>query len=78
MTPLVKRLEAARLVTRRRNPDDERQVQVRLTERGAALQAECGCLADALIERSGMAGKRLTALNKDIQALRDALTEKRP
>jgi|SRR5271157_5921025 len=78
VTPLVKRVEAAGLVTRTRNPEDERQVQVRLTERGVALREECGCLAEALIERSGMAGKRLAALNKDVQALRDALTERRP
>jgi DNA-binding MarR family transcriptional regulator len=77
VTPLVKRLEAAGLVARRRDPADERQVIVRLTERGAALHGECGCLAEALIERSGMAGKRLAALNKDVQALRDALTERR-
>ncbi len=78
VTPLVKRLEAARLVTRARNPNDERQVQVRLTERGAALREECGCLAEALIERSGMAAKWLAALNADIKALRHALTERRP
>jgi hypothetical protein len=42
------------------------------------LREECGCLAEALIERSGMAGKRLAALNKDVQALRDALMERRP
>jgi DNA-binding MarR family transcriptional regulator len=78
VTPLVKRLEAGGLVTRTRKPEDERQVQVHLTKRGAAMQEECGCLAEALIERSGMAGKRLAALNKDVQALRDALTETRP
>jgi DNA-binding MarR family transcriptional regulator len=77
VTPLAKRLEAAGLVSRMRNPNDERQVKVRLTERGSALHEECGCLAEALIERSGMAGKRLAALNKDVQALRDALTERR-
>ncbi len=78
VTPLVKRLEAAGLLTRARNPQDERQVQVSLTGRGAALQAECGCLAEALVARSGMAGPRLAALNRDVQALRDALTERRP
>ncbi len=77
VTPLVKRLEVAGLVTRARNPEDERQVQVRLTERGMALQEECGCLAEALVERSGMAGTRLAVLNTDVQALRDALTERR-
>jgi len=78
VTPLVKRLEAAGLVTRTRNPEDERQVQVRLTAPGAALQEECGCLAEALVERSGMTGKRLAALNENVQALRDALTERQP
>lgn len=77
VTPLVKRLEAAELVLRRRNKQDERQVHVRLTERGTALQEECGCLAEALIERSGLAAKRLAVLNKDVQALRDALTERK-
>lgn len=78
LTPLVKRLEAAGLVTRTRNPDDERQVQVCLTERGATLQEECGCLAEALIAQSGMAGKRLAALNRDVKALRAALAGKQP
>lgn len=78
VTPLVKRLEAAGLVTRTRNPEDERQVQVRLTQRGAARREECGCLAETLVERSGMMGGQLAALNKDVQALRDALTERRP
>ena len=78
VTPLIKRLEAAGLVTRTRNPLDERQVQVRLTNPGAALRDECGCLAEALIERSGLPGKQLATLNKDVQALRDALTERRP
>ena len=76
ITPLVKRLEAAGFVTRTRNPKDERQVHVRLTARGAALREECGCLAEALIARSGMTGTRLAALNKDIKALRDALTDR--
>lgn len=78
VTPLVKRLEAAGLLTRMRETEDERRVQVRLTERGAALREDCGCLAEALVARSGMQGTQLAALNRDIQALRDALTEKQP
>ena len=74
VTPLVKRLESAGLVTRARNPEDERQLQVRLTERGVGLQEECGCLAETLIARSGMVLKRLAALNEEIKTLREALT----
>jgi MarR family transcriptional regulator, organic hydroperoxide resistance regulator len=40
ITPLVKRLEAAGLVTRTRDPDDERRVLVDLTSRGRDLEAE--------------------------------------
>jgi MarR family transcriptional regulator, organic hydroperoxide resistance regulator len=73
ITPLVKRLEAAGFVTRERNPEDERQVQVRLTARGAAMREECGCLAEALLERAGMSGEQLGALNRQVQTLWQAL-----
>src|SRR6201996_5696131 len=39
ITPLVKRLEAAGHVARQRNPADERQVKVRLTNNGHAIRA---------------------------------------
>ena len=73
VTPLVKRLEAAGLLTRTRNPADERQVQVRLTERGADMRSRCGCLAEALLERTGMKGADLQALNGQVKALWEAL-----
>jgi DNA-binding MarR family transcriptional regulator len=73
ITPLVKRLEAAGFVGRLRNPADERQVQVRLTASGKALRADTACLADTLLERSGMTADQLTTLNGQIQSLRDAL-----
>ncbi|MDB5457738.1 MAG: MarR family transcriptional regulator [Caulobacter sp.] len=73
ITPLVKRLELAGFVGRLRNPADERQVQVRLTAKGAALRAETGCLTEALLRRSGMSVDQIIALNGQVQALRDAL-----
>ncbi|MBX6385963.1 MAG: MarR family transcriptional regulator [Microbispora sp.] len=38
LTPLLKRLEANGLVRRERRPDDERTVQITLTDKGAALR----------------------------------------
>src|SRR3954452_21193280 len=38
LTPLLKRLEAAGYLTRTRDPEDERQVRVRLTAAGRALK----------------------------------------
>lgn len=73
VTPLVKRLEAASLVTRARNPADERQVQVSLTDKGRAIREDCGCLGEMLFERSGMALADLGDLNRRVQALRDAV-----
>jgi DNA-binding MarR family transcriptional regulator len=73
ITPLVKRLEAAGFVDRLRNPADERQVQVRLTAKGQAMRAETKCLADTLLERSGMTADQIMKLNGKIQSLRDAL-----
>lgn len=40
LTPLLKRMEGAGLITRSRDPEDERRVVIGLTERGKALRAE--------------------------------------
>jgi DNA-binding MarR family transcriptional regulator len=69
VTPLVKRLEAAGLVKRTRGADDERRVDVTMTQAGQALLKRSKCLGDLMIERSGMTGGELEALNKRIQAL---------
>ena len=75
ITPLVKRLEAASLVTRARQADDERRVLVSLTDRGWALKQESRCLGEALFARAGMEPGELIALNREVQRLRDALAE---
>jgi DNA-binding MarR family transcriptional regulator len=72
ITPLVKRLEQAGHVVRKRNPSDERQVKVSLTDQGRAVRAETRTLAEALDDKSGMTVDGLVDLNSRIQALRDA------
>ncbi len=73
VTPTVKRMEQAGLITRQRSDVDERQVKVRLTNPGRALLARSDCLGDTLVARSGMTPKQIEALNQRVQALRDAL-----
>jgi DNA-binding MarR family transcriptional regulator len=73
ITPLVKRLEQAGLVARRRGVVDERQVQVSLTDAGRALLNQCDCLGETLLARSAMTLDQLDALNRQVQALRAAL-----
>lgn len=74
VTPLVKRLEAAKLVTRTRNPKDERQVNVRLTGKGREVRRDAQCLTDQLL-RSGLNPTQLVALNEQVADLRDRLTK---
>jgi DNA-binding MarR family transcriptional regulator len=74
VTPLVKRLESAKLVTRTRNILDERQVNVRLTERGRKLRVDAQCLTDQLL-LSGLKPAQLVALNKQVADLRDRLAK---
>lgn len=73
MTPLLKRLETAGLVGRVRNPQNERQVIVTLTDAGHALKAKAGCLGEALLEASGSTTGELGELNARIRSLRDAV-----
>lgn len=74
VTPLVKRLEAAMLVTRTRNPRDEREVNVRLTDKGRKLRLDAQCLTDQLL-RSGLNPKHLMALNEQVADLRNRLAK---
>jgi DNA-binding MarR family transcriptional regulator len=77
ITPLVKRLEAAGFITRRRNPEDERQVIVNLTDKGTAMRQQSKCLTETLLERSGLAVPDIVRLNREVSALRDTLRKTR-
>lgn len=72
ITPLVKRLEQAGRLVRQRNPSDERQVRVQLTDQGRAVRAQTRTLADALYDKSGMTVDEVADLNTRVKVLRDA------
>ncbi|MFB0874502.1 MULTISPECIES: MarR family winged helix-turn-helix transcriptional regulator [unclassified Sphingobium] len=73
LTPLLKRLEAAGFVKRTRNPANERQVVVALTDTGRALRSRAGCLGEALVRASQQTIGELGDLNADVRRLRDAI-----
>lgn len=73
LTPLLKRLEVAGLVTRTRNPDDERQVLIDLTSPGRAMEARARCLNEKLLESSTMSVRDIDALNEAVRRLTEAL-----
>jgi len=73
LTPLLKRLEAAHLIKRTRSREDERQVLVALTSQGQALKEKARGVPPAILAASGCSIGELTALKKNLLALRDQL-----
>jgi DNA-binding MarR family transcriptional regulator len=68
LSPLLKRLEAAGLVTRTRRAEDERQLDVALTEAGRALRADAERIPSAVVDRLGID-------LADLESLHAALTQ---
>jgi MarR family transcriptional regulator, organic hydroperoxide resistance regulator len=54
LSPLLKRLESAGFVQRRRVPGNERTLAVTLSERGRALRADAERIPPAVVKRLGM------------------------
>src|SRR4051812_10881451 len=63
LSPLLKRLEAAGLLRRERDPRDQRNLALALTERGQALRAEAEKIPAGIVERLGMPLEELMALH---------------
>jgi MarR family transcriptional regulator, organic hydroperoxide resistance regulator len=76
LSPLLKRLEAVGLVTRRRDPADERTLAVTLTEAGRRLREQAEKVPPAIVARLGMEVPELetlhAALTQVIAAAREA------
>ncbi|WP_395397236.1 MarR family transcriptional regulator [Novosphingobium sp. BL-8A] len=73
LTPLIKRLEAAGFVTRRRDTADERVVRVALTEKGRETMKEARCVPQEVLAATGMTIPELKHLNETMKALRGNL-----
>lgn len=74
LTPLIKRLESADLVSRVRDPQDERVVRVTLTPTGRSLADEAlQCVPSEILRATGMSDDDLNELNRAMVALGSAL-----
>ena len=75
LTPLLKRLQAAGYIARSRCPKDERQVRIRLTEAGRALQERARAHHPEWVDRVfGQDRAAAQTLKQQIVALRNKLT----
>jgi DNA-binding MarR family transcriptional regulator len=69
LSPLLRRLEKAGLVDRRRNPADERALAVELTEEGRALRERALQVPPTVMSRLGMSWTDLAAVRDTLLAL---------
>jgi MarR family transcriptional regulator, organic hydroperoxide resistance regulator len=74
LTPLLKRLEAAGLVSRLRDAADERRVLIRLTADGRQLKARAARIPGCVLQASQCDVAEAMALTRQVQALRDRLS----
>jgi DNA-binding MarR family transcriptional regulator len=67
LSPLLKRLETAGLVTRTRNARDDRALDIELTAEGRALRSQAEAVPGTIVERLGMP-------LEELERMRDSLT----
>lgn len=68
LSPLLKRLQAIGYLTRRRDPHDERSLEISLTREGGELRTQALGVPPAIVQRLGMEVESL-------EHLRNALTD---
>ena len=75
LTPLLKRMEAAGLLSRTRAADDERQVIIALTPNGYALRLQAAALPESLLAASGCSLEQATGMKQQLNDLRNSLLD---
>jgi len=73
LTPLLKRLEANGLVSRNRDPHDERQVRIVLSAEGRALRAKAQEIPEQVLCASGQQLRELGRIRAELARVRDDL-----
>ncbi|NNP70603.1 MarR family transcriptional regulator [Acinetobacter sp. Ac_5812] len=75
LTPLLKKLEAGGLITRKRSSQDERQVIITLTAQGQALQLQATDIPNQLTQAASCSPTTLLALKDQLSELRSNLNK---
>lgn len=77
LTPLLKRMESAKLITRTRDAADERRVQIALTPKGRKLKQDAYAIPAQICGAMGLPLDELIALRGTMQKLLGALARVR-
>lgn len=69
LTPLLKRMENAELLIRRRSKKDERKVRIHLTEKGKNLKQKAYKIPEIMVCHSGVTADHYVALKENLEGL---------
>ncbi|GAB3803955.1 MarR family transcriptional regulator [Spirosoma humi] len=75
LTPLLKRMEQKGLLTRQRNPTDERQVAIQLTESGRDMQQQAMDIPTQLVQSLNLDKQQVIDLRNQLQTILHQLTK---
>ncbi|MBO4382585.1 MAG: MarR family transcriptional regulator [Clostridia bacterium] len=75
LTPLLKKLEAQGYVERTRDPRDERNIIIRLTDKGRDLKNMAVCVPRQMLEGLEIGNMKAVVLMKTLHQLMDAFQE---
>ncbi len=78
LTPMLKRLEGLGYIVRARDPEDERQLRVCLTDQGRALRARAAAIPACILDALGLPLDDLKKIQDGISAVRDHLLAHKP
>jgi len=71
LSPLLQRLEKARLIDRTRRSDDERSVQISLTMAGSALSGPAAAIPEQICAATGVDVEQIRSLQNQLTAIAD-------
>ncbi|MDU0205296.1 MULTISPECIES: MarR family transcriptional regulator [Paenibacillus] len=69
LTPMLKRMETQKLVERKRSVEDERVVNIVITETGLALYEKAFCIPQTLLESSGLSLEEIHNFNVQLKRI---------
>lgn len=73
LTPVIKRMAEQGLLTRNRSADDERQLQIYLTEEGKRIREKALDIYACVVDKCGMTPMDFNRLKSELDALRERL-----
>ncbi|HAV75445.1 MAG: MarR family transcriptional regulator [Limnobacter sp.] len=73
LTPVIKRMAEQGLLTRNRSADDERQLQIYLTDEGKRIREQALDVYACVVEQCGMTPMDIHRLKCELDALRERL-----